>query len=220
MRNIVKVLVVLTFLVWGTAAGAAVIFSNGGIGSNGQVSDTDTSQTTGFAADDFSLAAGANVITGIQWTGLYAFNNSPLATDNFTIQFFVNAAGVPAVAPFLSLPIGNVPRVDTGVNASFGSDIFSYSANVAPIPLAPGTTFWMSIFNNTAADTNDNWFWGMTDAAGNGAFRSDQVSAWTTIGFRTDFTLTGPLAVSEPSSLALLSIAVIGLLGWRRKQAM
>ena len=144
MRNVAKILIAVSLMAWGTAASAAVIFSNGGIGNNGFVSDTDFPPSGGFSADDFSLTAGANVITGIQWTGVYAFSNTPQAADNFTIQFFTSVAGAPVVAPFLSLAVGNVPRIDTGVNTGFGADIFSYTASVAPIVLAPGTTFWMS----------------------------------------------------------------------------
>jgi hypothetical protein len=215
MKRAANVLIALV-LAWGTAASAAVIFNNGGIGNNGFVSDTDF---PGFSADDFILAPGANVITSVQWTGLYAFSDTPTQPDNFTIQFFANVAGAPAITPFLSLAIGNPGRTDTGLDTSFGSDIFAYSADVAPTALTPGTTFWMSIFNNTSADTDDDWFWGMQDAVGNSFTRSSQAAPWTPINNRHDFQLSGPLAVSEPSVLALLAIGIVGLLGCRREQA-
>src|SRR5688572_541061 len=177
MRNVAKALVALTFLIWGTAASAAVIYDNSISASNSFVSDTDFPQ---FVADDFSLNAGANVITGVQWTGIYAFTNTPQA-DNFVIQFFANVAGAPAVVPFLSLPIGNPGRMDTGTNVA-GSDLFAYSVDIAPVPLAPSTTFWISIFNDTSADTDDNWFWGMQDQAGNSFMRADPTGAWTAQG--------------------------------------
>jgi hypothetical protein len=78
------------------------------------------------------------------------------------------------------------------------------------------------IFNNTAADTNDDWFWSMQDAAGNSQTRLDQVSAWTLaggVGNRQNFELTGTIAVvPEPATLMLLAIGVGGLLAWRRRQ--
>src|SRR4030095_792418 len=154
-------LLIALFLAWGTAANAAVIFSNGGIGNNGFISDSsfNNGQTLGqFSADDFVLNPNANVITDIHWTGLYALTNTPQAVDNFTIQFFADVAGAPAITPSLTLAIGNPGRTDTGVNTSFGSDIFAYSVDVAPITLAPNTKFWISIFNDTSVDTDDNWF--------------------------------------------------------------
>jgi len=49
------------------------------------ISDPDFAGTPKLSADDFRLIPGANVITDVHWTGLYAFSNTPLA-DNFTIQ--------------------------------------------------------------------------------------------------------------------------------------
>ena len=90
MKNVAKVLIAV-MLAWATAATAAIIYSNGPIASNGRISDTDFDPPT-IVADDFILAAGANVITDVHWTGLYFQNlptdNTPTEPDNFTIQFF------------------------------------------------------------------------------------------------------------------------------------
>jgi len=215
MANVLTALM----LAWAAPATALVIYDNGTTPSNSFVSDTDFPL---FVADDFSLAPGANVITGVQWTGLYFPSNTPTQPDNFTIQFFADVGGSPVVTPFLSLSIGNPGRTDTGIDLT-GSDLFAYSANVAPITLAPNTVFWLSIFNNTSADTDDNWFWGMQDALGNSHGRGNPADPWLPqvqppVGNRQDFQLTGP-AIPEPSVLALLTIGVIGLLGCRRKRA-
>jgi PEP-CTERM motif len=217
-RNMANVLTAL-MLAWAAPATALVIYDNGTTPSNSFVSDTDFPL---FVADDFSLAPGANVITGVQWTGLYFPANTPTQPDNFTIQFFADVGGSPVVTPFLSLSIGNPGRTDTGIDLT-GFDLFAYSANVAPITLAPNTVFWLSIFNNTSADTDDNWFWGMQDALGNSHGRGNPADPWVPqvqppVGNRQDFQLTGP-AIPEPSVLALLTIGVIGLLGCRRKRA-
>jgi hypothetical protein len=203
---------------WVVPATADVIYDNGTTPSNSFVSDTDFPM---FVADDFSLASGANVITGVHWTGLYFPSNTPTQPDNFTIQLFADVAGSPAVAPFLSLNIGDPGRIDTGLDLT-GSDLFAYSASVAPIVLAPNTVFWLSIFNSTAADSDDNWFWAMQDALGNSFARENPNDPWALqvppVGNRQDFQLTGPIAVPEPSGLVLLAIGVLGLLGSRRKQ--
>ena len=111
-KNMANVLTAL-MLAWVTPATALVIYDNGTTPSNSFVSDTDFPL---FVADDFSLAPGANVITGIQWTGLYFPSNTPTQPDNFTIQFFADVGGSPVVTPFLSLSIGNPGRTDTGID--------------------------------------------------------------------------------------------------------
>jgi hypothetical protein len=207
MKNVTKILVVLSMLVAGTAANAAVIFDNGITANNGFISDPDFTGTPKLSADDFRLIPGANVITDVHWTGLYAFSNTPLA-DNFTIQLFNDAGGVPATNPFLSLPV-SPSRVDTGKNSA-GSDIFAYDVNISPVTLAANTTFWLSIFNNTSNDPNDNWFWGIVDNAGNGAVRDGLGLAWSPFINGYEFQLTG-VRVPEPSALALLALGFIAL---------
>ena len=216
MRKDVATALIAVLLAWAIPATADVIFDNGTTPSNSFVSDTDFPR---FVADDFSLAPGANVITGVNWRGLYFPANTPTQPDNFTLQFFADVGGSPAVTPLLSLLIGNPGRTDTGMDLT-GSDLFAYSASVAPIVLAPGTVFWLSIFNNTAADSDDNWFWAMQDALGNSFERGNPADPWVPqvppVGNRQDFQLTGPIAIPEPSGLGLLAIGVIGLLGCRR----
>jgi hypothetical protein len=215
MRNVAKTLVALTVLVWGSAASAAVIYDNGISATNGFISDPDFPPTGQFSADDFVLNVGANVITDVHWTGLYAFSNTPQAADSFVIEFYTDVAGAPAVAPFATRAVGNPGRTDTGTDIA-GSDLFAYAADIAPLVLAPGTTFWMSIVNDTTVDTDDNWFWGMRDAIGNSFTRTDTISAWTSINNAHEFSLTGP--VPEPSSLLLLALGALGLARRRNKR--
>jgi hypothetical protein len=214
MNHIAKAVVAVTLMLWGTAASAAVIYDNGISASNSFVSDVDF---PGFVADDFSLNAGANIITDVHWTGLYAFTNTPQA-DTFVIQFFADVAGAPAVTPLVTATILATSRTDTGTNLG-SSDLFAYAADIAPVALAPSTTFWLSIFNDTTADTDDNWFWGMQDAAGNSFIRDDPTTAWTPFINGHEFSLTGPAAVSEPSVVVLLALGGLALLAWGRKHA-
>jgi hypothetical protein len=103
MTRLTKTLVALTMFACGPLASAAVIFDNGIIANNGFVSDPDFTGTPKFSADDFTLAAGANVINDVHWTGLYAFSNTPL-TDNFTIQFYNNSGDFLHLPHFSRLP--------------------------------------------------------------------------------------------------------------------
>jgi hypothetical protein len=208
MKNVANVLIALS-LAWATAATAAVIYDNGPTATNGRLSDA---AAPNFVADDFTLAAGANVITDVEWTGLYAFANTAPLADDFTFQFFADVAGSPALTPFTSLAIGNPARTDTGTSTGFGFEIFAYSVNIAPLAVAPGTVFWLSIFNNTSADTDDNWFWGMNDQTGNSFDRTNVSNPWTPVGDQQDFQLTGTV-VPEPGTLVLLGIGLAGLAG-------
>jgi hypothetical protein len=213
MKNVLRSLVALGLL-WGVAAHAVVIYDNSATVNNAVFSDPNTPQ---FIADDFSLSPGANIITGIRWTGVYA-SAAPIVPDNFRIQLFANVAGGADLTPIISLSIGDPGRTDTGLDI-FSDDLFAYSVTVPPIILAPNTTFWLSIVNDTSADLVSNWAWGsqlfdfgLEIIAG----RTDEADPWfLSSAFAQDFTLSGPVSIPEPAAIVLLGVGFLTLLRYR-----
>src|SRR5690349_8395695 len=63
-------------------------------------------------ADNFALSQPASVQT-IQWWGAYANNDMP--TDNFTLRLFTDAAGNPALTPFVNVSLSSVTRTVTNL---------------------------------------------------------------------------------------------------------
>jgi hypothetical protein len=210
MNKVASALIALVLAWAGTTNAQFVIYDNGATLQGGVASDPDLQR---FVASDFVLAPGANVITDIHWTGLYG--GTTAIADNFTIQFFADVGGSPAIAPFVSLPIADPGRTEM-------APFFSYSVDVAPIPLAPNTPFWLSIFNDTPGGIEDSWFWGaeFSPDPDNSVVRTDQTSMWSPLEFdaRLDFQLTG---VPLPAALPLLVVGLLTLFGlsWRRNQA-
>ena len=98
---------------------------------------------------------------------------------------------------------------------SFGApfdEVFEYAADVAPITLDLGVTYWISIFNNSTG--GGTWFWAVA-GLGNLHFRNDFFPDWRTHDF-ADSNVGFRLAqVPEPPTLLLLLAGTIGWFGAR-----
>lgn len=107
-------------------------------------------------AEDFVLAATETIGQIVIWGGYFP-TNVPLVTDNYTVIFHADAAGIPGavVAPAET----NVPttRVDTGTDL-FGVDEYQFTLTLAnPVTLTPGT-YWVEIYNDSTGSA-ETVFW-------------------------------------------------------------
>jgi hypothetical protein len=159
-------------------------------------------------ADNFALAQSASVLT-IHWWGAYANNDLP--TDHFTLRFFADVAGNPAMTPFVDLSSVSLTRTATNLVDNLGDQVYDYQATLpSPISFNEGTNYYLSLVNNTG-----DWDW-VGSGPGMHWARPDDTSAWTLSANTTNFAfeLSGGAAVPEPSALLLLAIGTVGLMGW------
>ncbi len=207
------------FVLSTTSTQAAVVHDNGAPLVYSSVSDVDGS---GRAADNFTLT-GSATITNITWSGLYYSSNTPTEPDDFTLRFYTDSAGLPDNAGLIGIytPGNAVNRVDSGVNGAGGLDIFNYSVDITPLMLSAGI-YWISIVNDTTADTDDNWLWSLSSAivtgGGDSAFQTGTSSTWSSGNSEYSFVLNDVSAVPVPAAVWLMGSALAGLLGFSRRK--
>lgn len=167
-------------------------------------------------AEDFLLQS-SSLVARVNWWGQYAFSNTPQEADDFTLRIFGDLGGLPASSPLFQFSFGDPGRVDTGV-VSYGSKVYAYSADLpSPVALGGGTTYWLSIVNNTALDLNDNWYWQRADMlVGTLVERRADSEQW---GGRGDSTLAFNIqgaVVPEPATFTLLVAGTLLILATRK----
>ncbi|MEP6962184.1 MAG: PEP-CTERM sorting domain-containing protein [Acidobacteriota bacterium] len=203
-------------LLGGSVASATTVFDNGAPNlTNAFNSDLDFSPTQ-VSFDDFTV--GAVTLRQVVWHGIYAATNTASVVDSFTIQFFNNVAGSPSGAAIQSYAV-SPSRVNTGNLVVSTYKDYLYTATIPDTVLAAGT-YWISIFNNTVLDTDDNWYWSTSSNSGN-AKLSNGGAAPSSIGVELSFALTDTASssVPEPSSLLLSAAGLTGFAALRRRSA-
>lgn len=124
---------------------------------SGILSDPDCCVSGQSLAEHFVMTS-TDTIAEIKVWGGYMFNNIPTLSDNFTVIFHNDSAGLPGTnaAP----PESGIPstRFDTGINLFGTFDEYEYTLTLAnPVTLGPGT-YWVEVFNDTTGSP-DNFFW-------------------------------------------------------------
>jgi hypothetical protein len=164
-------------------------------------------------ADSFELTSGATTITGIQWSGIYVLNLVP-AEDDFTIRIFEDDGGLPSIDAIYELNVGEISGVDTGINDSIGHDVYEFSVAIAPISLTAGTTYWLSIVNDTCVSgVFGCWGWFASDSGSQASRSSDDTywseSAQVDLAFRLTSAMSAMGAVPEPGAAQVFGIGCV-----------
>ena len=112
-----------------------------------------------------------STVTEVLWQGAYYAFNTPQAVDAFTIRFYqdTGSGGVGTLVDTFNVG-DNVNRANMADDIS-GVDLYGYNASLGTGINLDAGNYWVSIFNNTSADLNDNWYWGFiaTDGSSGGS---------------------------------------------------
>lgn len=116
-------------------------------------SDVDVPQSV---AENFVVSSTVK-ITQIRIWGNYEPTKTAPATDNFTVIFHTDAAGLPgaAISTQNNVPVSR--QLTGGVIITDPEYVYTLTL-ITPVTLSPGT-YWVEIYNNTTTDTDDNFLW-------------------------------------------------------------
>jgi hypothetical protein len=177
--------------------------------------------TQWIQAEDFTLATAAKITDVHFWSveGQSSYQGS------VSWGFYSNVGGVPG-ALIASGNTSAVTRTATGNSLFFGTE-FLNDFDILPVSLAAGSYF-LGLHNGlSSVDSRSEYYW-ETQSTSVGANGQEDVSpfgvgSWFDNGHEHAFYLTGEATtnpVPEPSSIALVGLAMCGIgIARRRKSA-
>ena len=184
---------------------------------------SDTVHSFQFAADNFWLETDAS-LESVTWWGAWNFFRPGTNGRNFSLVIYEDD-GSPPENPQIPIErgapdptkivatrdLGAVNDVWVGFSRS-GFPLYELEADISPIFLNGGKTYWISIFEDSPPTTTSQyWLWRMNsrkdETAWSGIFNS---GGWRGLGVEYAFQLEGSV-VPEPSTIAIWS--VLGLVG-------
>ena len=202
-------------LISGAASAAAIVFDQGYIGS-GYSSQKENDGRGDFSKlyDNFRLASNT-AVTGVNWYGSGAPDNG---IAGFLIEIWADGSG-PSGLLFSQSIEGNANET-----ASANANAFSYSTVLdGAFDANADTTYWISIQVSTTVPFGTQWFAGMgNDVAGDGMRLDFFGTRYYIEAAGMAFSLTGggaPNDVPEPTSLALVGLAMLGAATASRKRS-
>jgi len=148
------------------------------------------------------LTFGNNVlIFSMRWWGAYSGSaDTPQEdADDFELRIYPDAGGAPASTPLSTHALPDAVRAGTGIDV-FGLPEFIYAAPLpSPIFFSAGTTYWVTIVNNTTADPSDQWYWERSGTGDNlHAERTPpDTGTWTALGGDFAVEMCGFISVFE-----------------------
>jgi hypothetical protein len=208
----------LALLIFNLSAPATQLFNGSILPSNVNDLGYNDAGLDFRIAENFSFSSPV-ILNQITFLGGYYSSGTPL-TDSFTLTIYNHNAALNVPNPSSVIAqslLADIDRVDTGVSTAHGNRLYQYTATFTDLPLSSGTTYWLSIVNDTSNDPDDDWVWAGRHQTGIFFGRSfDDGHNWDASPGSFSFSLAGAV-VPEPSSFSLTVLGCLFLMFFRKR---